>query len=148
MEELTLTTPAVLFSAISLILLAYTNRFLSYAQVARNLKEKFTADENLMTKAQIENLRERIHLTRNMQILGICSLLLCVVSMFFIYINWQNFAAYIFAIALILLIASLGLCVWEIIISVRALEIYLDGVEHVRHFFHSDKKTNNDPQNK
>ena len=27
MEELTLTTPALLFSAVSLILLAYTNRF-------------------------------------------------------------------------------------------------------------------------
>ena len=28
MEELTLTTPSILFSAISLIMLAYTNRFL------------------------------------------------------------------------------------------------------------------------
>ena len=37
---LDLTTPSLLFSAISLILLAYTNRFLSYASVVRALKEK------------------------------------------------------------------------------------------------------------
>lgn len=41
MEELTLTTPALLFSAVSLILLAYTNRFLSYAQLVRQLRDRY-----------------------------------------------------------------------------------------------------------
>ena len=44
MEELTLTTPALLFSAVSLILLAYTNRFLSYAQLVRTLRDRYMED--------------------------------------------------------------------------------------------------------
>jgi len=129
MEELNLTTPSLLFSAVSLILLAYTNRFLSYAQVVRTLKEKATHHTNELIEAQIKNLRLRLHLVRYMQILGIASLFFCVLSMFFIYVKWQLVAAYIFGIGLILLIASLGICIWEIQISVKALEIYLKGME-------------------
>ena len=74
MEELTLTTPALLFSAVSLILLAYTNRFLSYAQLVRTLKDQYEQHRSQITVAQIENLRHRLYLTRTMQILGIgCS---------------------------------------------------------------------------
>ncbi len=129
MEELNLTTPSLLFSAISLILLAYTNRFLSYAQVVRSLREKAPLHSDKVVDAQIKNLRKRLHLVRYMQILGIGSLFFCVVSMFFIYIQWQLAAAYIFGAALLLLIASLAVCIWEIQISVQALEIYLDGME-------------------
>lgn len=122
MEELTLITPTFLFSAVSLILLAYTNRFLSYAQVVRMLAAQ---PATVHTQAQIKNLRRRLYLTRAMQILGISSLFLCVLTMFFIYIGLQLIAVYAFAIALLLLIGSLGVSVWEIQISVRALEIYL-----------------------
>ena len=100
MEELTLTTPALLFSAVSLILLAYTNRFLSYAQLVRQLRG-----------------------------LGIASLFFCVVSMFLIYIGLQLLSAYVFGLALILLIASLGVSFREIQISTRSLEIYLGTME-------------------
>ena len=109
MEELTLTTPALLFSAVSLILLAYTNRFLSYAQLVRTLKEQHLQHPSKVTRAQIDNLRRRLHLTRTMQILGVSSLFLCV--------------------ALLLLIGSLGVSIWEIQISVRALEIHLHDME-------------------
>lgn len=78
---LDLTTPSLLFSAISLILLAYTNRFLSYASVVRTLKEKHQQTHDPKDIAQIANLRKRLYLTRSMQILGILSLLLCVISM-------------------------------------------------------------------
>ena len=108
MEELTLTTPALLFSAVSLILLAYTNRFLSYAQLVRQLRDRYVENPSDITEAQIENLRKRLNLTRTMQGLGIASLFLCVVSMFLIYIGLQLFSAYVFGLALILLIASLG----------------------------------------
>lgn len=129
MEELNLTTPSLLFSAISLILLAYTNRFLSYAQVVRTLKEKSAHHTDELIEAQIKNLRLRLHLVRYMQILGIASLFFCVLSMFFIYIKWQQYAAYVFGVGLILLIISLAICIWEIQISVKALEIYLKGME-------------------
>lgn len=122
---LDLTTPSLLFSAISLILLAYTNRFLSYASVVRALKEKHSQTHDPKDIAQIANLRKRLYLTRSMQILGIMSLLFCVIAMFFIYISWQIIAAWIFGVALLLLAASLCVCIWEINISVKALEIYL-----------------------
>ena len=108
---LDLTTPSLLFSAISLILLAYTNRFLSYASVVRALKEKHQQTHDPKDIAQIANLRKRLYLTRSMQILGILSLLLCVIAMFFIYVSWQIFAAWIFGIALLLLAASLVVAV-------------------------------------
>ena len=125
---LDLTTPSLLFSAISLILLAYTNRFLSYASVVRALKEKHQQTHDPEDIAQIANLRKRLYLTRSMQILGILSLLLCVIAMFFIYVSWQIFAAWIFGIALLLLAASLCVCIWEINISVKALEIHLEDI--------------------
>ena len=125
---LDLTTPSLLFSAISLILLAYTNRFLSYASVVRALKEKHQQTHDPKDIAQIANLRKRLYLTRSMQILGILSLLLCMIAMFFIYVSWQVFAAWIFGIALLLLAASLCVCIWEINISVKALEIHLEDI--------------------
>ena len=125
MQELTLTTPSLLFSAVSLILLAYTNRFISYASLVRTLKEKHQQTHDPKDIAQIANLRKRLYLTRSKQILGLLSLLFCVVSMFIIYISWQIIAAWIFGIGLLLLAASLCVCIWEINISVNALEIHL-----------------------
>lgn len=58
MEEFSLVTPTLLFSAVSLIMLAYTNRFLSYAQLVRNLKDKYVKDRSEVTAAQIANLRK------------------------------------------------------------------------------------------
>lgn len=122
---LDLTTPSLLFSAISLILLAYTNRFLAYANVVRSLKDKHQQSGNPQDIEQIKNLRKRLSLTQSMQILGIASLLLCVVAMFSIYINLPELAIYLFGSALVLLAASLGVCIWEINISVKALDIHL-----------------------
>ena len=129
MEELTLTTPALLFSAISLILLAYTNRFLAYASVVRTLHEKFKQSPNQILLRQINNMRKRLKLTRSMQILGISSLLLCVICMFLIYVQWQAFAEVVFGIALVLLIFSLATSILEIQISVKALDLQLSDME-------------------
>ncbi len=131
MEQLTLTTPALLFSAISLLLLAYTNRFLAYAQVVRNLHARFKEDPSHILLGQINNLRRRLVLTRNMQILGIISLLLCVLVMFLIYVKYILIAEMLFGIALILLILSLALSVREIQISVKALDIHLSDMEEM-----------------
>src|SRR5574344_2031450 len=111
MGELTLITPTFLFSAISLILLAYTNRFLSYAQLVRTLKDRYMEDRSAITKAQIVNLRKRLRLTKQMQVFGVVSLLLCVATMFLIYIGYQLISVYIFGVALVCLIISLGLSV-------------------------------------
>ena len=129
MEALTLTTPALLFSAISLIMLAYTNRFLAYAAIVRNLHDEFLKKEEESLLLQITNLRVRLNLTRWMQILGISSLLLCVLTMFLIYIHQQLIAVWIFGFALLLLIISLALLIKEIQISTKALKLHLKDIE-------------------
>ena len=139
MNQLTLTTPALLFSAISLLLLAYTNRFLAYATVVRNLHmqhkenrskvDQGEAKPDVVIVGQIQNLRKRLVLTRTMQLLGIGSLLFCVLCMFLVYINQQLAAEIIFGIALVMLIISLAISVREIQISVKALDLHLSDME-------------------
>lgn len=129
MEQLTLITPTFLFSAISLILLAFTNRFLSYAQLVRTLKDRYMEDHSAITLAQIMNMRKRLYLTKNMQVFGVASLLMCVVTMFLIYLGFHAISAYVFGVAILLLIVSLALSVWEIQISAKALELYLGDME-------------------
>jgi hypothetical protein len=129
MNQLTLATPALLFSAISLIMLAYTNRFLAYASLVRSLHARYLEQKDKVLLWQIQNLRRRLTLTRGMQVLGISSLLLCVATMFFIYINTITLAEIIFGIALMLLIGSLALLIWEIQISTRALDLHLGDME-------------------
>jgi len=128
-DEITLTTPALLFSAISLIMLAYTNRFLSYANLIRTLHEKFKVKPDDILLGQIANLRKRLYLTKYMQILGVTSLFLCVLTMFLIFVGSQVLAVWIFGVALLLLIASLGLSILEIQISVHALNLHLGDME-------------------
>ena len=129
MEELTLTTPALLFSAISLIMLAYTNRFLAYAAIIRNLSDKYLEKQEESLIRQINNLKLRLDLTRYMQIFGITSLLLCVLTMLLIYIDQHIVAVWIFGIALLLLIISLALLIKEIQISAKALQHHLSDIE-------------------
>ena len=130
MEELSLTTPALLFSAVSLILLAYTNRFLSYAQLVRTLKEQHLQHPSKVTRAQIDNLRRRLHLTRTMQLLGVTSLFLWVGTRFLMYGGLMRLSANVIGAALLLLVGALGVSIWEIQISVRALEIHLKDMEN------------------
>ena len=129
MEELTLTTPALLFSAISLIMLAYTNRFLAYAAVIRNLHDIYLERKEESLIRQIKNLKLRLNLTRWMQIFGISSLLSCVLTMFLIYVHQQNMAIWVFGFALILLIISLALLIKEIQISAQALQYHIADIE-------------------
>jgi len=128
-DEITLTTPALLFSAISLIMLAYTNRFLSYANLIRSLHERFKVKPDEILLGQIANLRTRLYMTKYMQILGVTSLFLCVLTMFLIFIGSQILAVWTFGVALVLLIASLGLSILEIQISVHALDLHLGDME-------------------
>lgn len=127
--DINLTTPALLFPAISLLLLAYTNRFLTLATLIRNLHGQFKENPDDRVWDQIKNLRLRVKLIRNMQVLGVLSLLLCVVCMFVIFAGNLETAEYIFGISLILLIASLAVSAWEIQISVKALNIQLSDIE-------------------
>jgi len=129
MGELTISTPALLFSAISLILLAHTNRFLTYSSVVRQLHSAYLAKPEQVILHQLINLRKRLNLIKGMQISGITSLLLCVTSMFFIYIFQQVLAEVLFGIGMIFLIISLSMSIQEIRISTKSLDYLLNDVE-------------------
>ena len=127
--EITLTTPALLFPAISLLLLAYTNRFLTIATIIRNLHDRYKneATDNLL--GQIANLRYRTYLIRNMQIFGVLSLLVCVISMFALFAGWIAAGQWTFALALILMMVSMLISLRELQISVGALDLLLMELE-------------------
>ncbi|WP_144373676.1 DUF2721 domain-containing protein [Vogesella urethralis] len=122
---LSLTTPALLFPAISLLMLAYTNRYLALASIIRGLYDDYQQTPNDKLVQQIGNLRRRIALIKGMQSLGVGSLFLCVVAMFMIYTGWPLAAQYIFGISLLLLIGSLALSLLELRMSTDALNILL-----------------------
>jgi len=127
--EFNLTTPALLFPTISLLMLAYTNRFLTLATIIRNLYDRYNEQQNENLLKQIGNLRYRTYLIRNMQIFGVLSLLFCVVSMFALFAGWVTSGQWSFAIALILMIISLGISLRELFISVGALDLLLTDLE-------------------
>lgn len=129
--ELTLTTPALLFPAISLLLLAYTNRFLALAGLVRNLKSQYQESLNPNLLGQISNLRTRILQIRNMQACAILSFFMCVLTMWLLYSGEQLIAKYIFGTSLLLLMISLFISLREIQISVKALEIELSDLEEL-----------------
>jgi hypothetical protein len=127
--ELTLTTPALLFPAISLLLLAYTNRFLTIATIIRNLHDRYRNEANDNLLGQIANLRYRTYLIRNMQIFGVLSLLVCVISMFALFAGWIAAGQWTFALALILMMVSMLISLRELQISVGALDLLLMELE-------------------
>jgi hypothetical protein len=123
--EITLTTPAILFPAVSLLLLAYTNRFLAIANIVRTLvnRSDIRQDENALK--QVLNLRLRISLIKTMQALGIASLFFCVLSIIFLYAGQLLIGKLVFGGSLLLMLASLGFSFWEIMLSGIALKTEL-----------------------
>ncbi|TAL41155.1 MAG: DUF2721 domain-containing protein [Chitinophagaceae bacterium] len=130
--EITFNTPALLFPAISLLLLAYTNRFLALANVVRRLHDEYKKEEkNPVVLRQIRSLRQRINLVRYMQGLGVFSFLCCVITMYSIYSEWTAVARYVFALSLLSLLTSLIISLIEIIQSTKAIELELSDIEEL-----------------
>ena len=130
--EITFNTPALLFPAISLLLLAYTNRYLALASLIRKLHDEYMKGEkktHLLN--QIKILRVRINMVRQMQTLGVFSFLCCVVTMYSVYKQWDGFTSYVFAASLLSLLASLVISLLEISQSTKALEWELSDMEEL-----------------
>lgn len=127
--DISLTTPALLFPAVSLILLAYTNRFLALAALTRSLHERWSETHDPKIPPQIESLRYRVRLIRRMQTLGVSAILLCVVAMFCLFENWLRAGAWFFAASLVALSLSLTVSLHEIQLSGRALDMQLADME-------------------
>ena len=124
-----LTTPALLFPAISLLMLAYTNRFLTLAQLVRELHARYKQETNQLIAGQIENLRRRLVIIKYMQLFGALSLLFCVVAMFLIFAGKENLINVVFGSSLILLLISLALLIVELYISIDAINLQLKDFE-------------------
>ncbi len=127
--ELTIQTPALLFPALSLLLLAYTNKFLAIASLIRKLYSDYEERHQPQLFSQISNLRRRLSLIRWMQVFGVASVLTCVITMFCIYEGWQKIAAAVFALSLILMMVSLAFSLIEIFLSAGALNLLLRDLE-------------------
>jgi hypothetical protein len=127
--EISLTTPALLFPAISLLMLAYTNRFLTLATIIRGPHDRYKSEANDNLLGQIANLRYRISLIRNMQIFGVMSLLFCVISISALFAGWIVVGKWTFAIALILMMVSMLISLRELQISVGTLDLLLVELE-------------------
>jgi hypothetical protein len=123
--ELTLQTPSLLFPAVSLLLLAYTNRFLALASLVRSLEGNYRQSHEGKLLEQIDNLKRRLRLIRNMQLAGVLSLFCCTGTMFLLFLNQVGTAEVVFSVALVLMMSSLGISAEEIRISVRALDVHL-----------------------
>ena len=130
--EITLTTPSILFPAVSLLMLAYTNRFLAIANITRSLHARYQAEGGSVVRRQIENLRRRLGLIRQMQSFGILSLVACIVSVVLLFFGLRLAGEVAFGAALLLMLLSLIYCLREIQFSGRALEIELEDMEQPR----------------
>ena len=132
MPEISINTPALLFPAITLLMLAYTNRFLSLAALVRKLHNEYTRGEkekNILN--QIKNIRTRLDLIRYMQSMGVMSFLCCVLCMYLIFRGWMEMAHWVFAFSLLFLLLSIILSLIEINKSTRALELQLSDIEEL-----------------
>ncbi|NLB63463.1 MAG: DUF2721 domain-containing protein [Fibrobacter sp.] len=124
-----LTTPALLFPAISLLFLSYTNRFLALAQLIRQLYSLWKENKTSDVGPQIINLRKRLRLIRQMQLFGVISFALCTISMFCLFFGYQKGGEIVFAISLITMLTSLIILLYEVAIGNLALEIELKDME-------------------
>lgn len=129
--ELTLTTPALLFPAISLLLLAYTNRFLSLAALTRDLYAKYRAQPDPRLKGQLLNLRYRLGIIRSMQIFGVASFFGCVLCMVLLFAGFAAVATWVFGASLGLLLISLTWSLRELIVSIDALMLQISDLDDI-----------------
>jgi hypothetical protein len=125
LPDLPLSTPSLLFPAISLLMLAYTNRFLGLASVVRALHATWRSSGDPVLVAQITNLRTRIRIIKRMQTLGVLSMMLCTASMALLFFGWQIPGQVTFGLSLATMLGSLGLSLWEIQMSGTALDLQL-----------------------
>lgn len=127
--DIEISTAALLFPTASLMLLAYTNRFLGLAKVVRDLAQQYSKNHERVLIEQIKNLQRRLQLIRDMQAFGVLSLFACVASMFALFVNNQPIGKIAFATSLILLLVSLAISFYEVLLSTNALSIQLGAIK-------------------
>ena len=129
--KIDISTPGLLFPAISLLFLAYTNRFLSLATLIRSLHAKYSMEKRSVIEGQIKNLRKRLTFIKLMQIFGLVSFICCVLSIIFLFAEVDLIGNILFLLSLGLLLVSLIYSFLEINISTTALNLELSDMEDI-----------------
>ena len=127
--EITVTTPSLLFPAISLLLLAYTNRFVVLTKVIRELSNQEDAKTQELVRRQIDNLRLRLSIIRSMQSFGVLSFVICTLAMFAIFLDWNMAGQFLFGASLLFLVTSLLFSLYEVHISTKAISYELEKLD-------------------
>lgn len=127
-QSLDYSAAGLLFPAISLLMLAYTNRFLGLAAVVRSLVSQYRHHPQHHIQEQVYNLKQRILLLRHAQVLGVLSLTACTACLLFLLLNYQILANILFGIAVVLMLVSLMTSLVEIYLSVRAITLELEHI--------------------
>ncbi|MDX1809211.1 MAG: DUF2721 domain-containing protein [Sulfurospirillaceae bacterium] len=127
--QIEISTPALLFPAVSLLLLAYTNRFLATASLIRLLNSQIKDEDNCELTGQIDNLKKRLELTKWMQFFGVVSILLCTISMFGLFLDYVEIGKKVFGLSLVTMCISLLISLWEVVISTNALNLELKNLD-------------------
>ena len=121
--NLNITDPAIMFSGISLLFLAYTNRYLALASVIRSLNKELRHQDEKNRFRQIENLHLRINLIKYMQAFAVISFLFCVFAMLTLFWENQFLGEVFFIMSLVTMIISLLISLTEILKSGESLKI-------------------------
>jgi hypothetical protein len=123
---LNITDPAIMFPGISLLFLAYTNRYLALASVIRTLNKDLKKQDQKNRIEQIENLHLRVNLIKYMQAFGVLSFLFCVFAMLSLFWQHQASGEICFIVSLGAIVISLLISMVEILKSGQSLQIEID----------------------
>ncbi len=100
------------------------------ASLIRQLHGQHKAKPDRLIIAQIGNLRFRLGLIKNMQSMGVSSLFGCVLCMFVLFTEHEAIGKWLFTFSLLLMMGSLGFSIWEIRLSMVALNLHLSDLEN------------------
>ncbi len=127
--DITITTPALLFPAISVLFLAYSNRFLGIANRIREQHNLFNKTQSPVAKKQIDSLRLRIRFIIAMQLLAVIGIICCIIAMGLIFYGLQYYGNLAFGFSMIFIVLSLLASISELLLSTNALNIELEDME-------------------
>lgn len=121
MEPLAISTPALLFPAITILILTYSNRF---STLSNKIREFIRKGEDA---AQIAVFRRRVGYVRRMLLWGILGLAASALSMLALVFKCTNTGVGLFVLADLSIVISLIYAILDVSISTNALELEVNG---------------------
>lgn len=132
MMDIAINTPALLFPAITILFLAYSNRFLTIATRIREKHADFNKTHSPVAAKQIMSFRLRLRYIVAMEMFAVLGIISCTIAMGFIFYGLQNYGNIAFAISMLFIVLSLLASIIELFFSMKALNIELEDMEENR----------------